>query len=204
MRFRRPFDIIRANVRAYLILNALLYGLLLVGFGAGLIFPELSAARGAALEDNGTAELVRSLFNNPWLFSLVILGVNAITVGVLSILLPSMIVPFAGIVVMAYRAFILGATLVPTEERLWVALIPHSLTAVIEFQAYVVLALGAFILGRSWLRPESVGAPSRRQGYLRGLKQVGWLALLALALLVVGAVYEAFSLRYLVPLLLRG
>ncbi|WP_205869371.1 hypothetical protein [Mycobacterium colombiense] len=39
---------------------------------------------------------------------------------------------------------------------------------------------------------------NRRQGYLRGLQYLGWLALPALALLVVGAVYEAFSLRYFV------
>ncbi|SDE35872.1 stage II sporulation protein M [Auraticoccus monumenti] len=204
MRLRRPFQIVRAHLGAYLILNALLYGLFLLGFAAGLVFPGLSTDRTASLEADGTAALVASLLSTPWLFALVILGVNVITVGLLSIVLPSLVIPFAGIVVMAYQAFTLGATLSPTDDRLWLALIPHSLTAVIEFQAYVLLSLGAFVLGRSWLRPATVGVSTRRQAYLLGLRQLGWLGLLALALLVLGAVYEALSLRYLVPLLLRG
>jgi hypothetical protein len=79
-----------------------------------------------------------------------------------------------------------------------VALIPHSLTLVIELQAYVLLMLGVYVLGRHWIWPRSVGAENRRGGYLEGLRQLGSLTLAAFVLLVVGAVYEAFSLRYLV------
>jgi hypothetical protein len=157
-----------------------------------------------SLQDDGTADLVVSLLSNVWLFALVILGINALTVGALSILLPSMIVPFAGIAVFAYRAFDIGLTLAPADQTGWVLLIPHSLTYVIEFQAYVLLALGAYLLGRSWLRPGTIGAGDRREGYVRGLQQIGWLSLPALALFVIGAVYEAFTLRYLVPLLLQA
>lgn len=78
------------------------------------------------------------------------------------------------------------------------ALIPHSLTLVIEFQAYVLLLLGAYLLGRHWLFPRTIGAKNRRQGYVRGLQRIGLLALPALALLIVGAVWEAYSLRYFV------
>ena len=53
-------------------------------------------------------------------------------------------------------------------------------------------------LGKGWVAPHTVGADNRRQGYLRGLRYLGWLALPAVALLIVGAVYEAFSLRYFV------
>ncbi|WP_373540223.1 hypothetical protein [Chamaesiphon sp.] len=37
-----------------------------------------------------------------------------------------------------------------------------------------------------------------RQGYVRGLQQLGWLSLSALPLFIVGAIWEAFSLRYLI------
>jgi Stage II sporulation protein M len=199
MRFlRRPFQIIRANFRAYLIINAIVYGLFIAGFVAALIFPNLGATRVAALEDNGTADLVRSLVYNPWLFALTILGVNAIKVGVLSIVLPSLIVPFAGVAIFGYQAFTLGLVLAPTTEIAAVGLIPHSLTALIEFQAYALLMFGAFILGRSWVRPTTIGARTRRQGYVRGLQQLGWLSLTALALFIVGAIWEAFSIRYLI------
>jgi hypothetical protein len=201
---RQPFKIIRGNLRAYLAMNAVVYGLVAVGFVVGLAFPELRAARGAALEEDGTAELVLSLLDSPWLFALTIFAVNTLTAAVAQILLPSLIVPFAGIAVFGYRAYVLGLTLAPTDGANAIALIPHSLTILIEFQAYVLLMLGAYLLGRAWLRPRLVGAPNRRQGYLHGLRQIGWLSLPALALFVVGALYEAFSLAYLVPVLIRS
>jgi hypothetical protein len=201
---RRPVEIVRNDLRAYLVLNLVMYGAAVAGFVTALVFPELNAARVTALQDDGTADLVVSLLDNVWLFALVILAVNTLTVGALLIVLPSLVVPFAGIAFFAYKAVETGVTLAPADGTGWVILIPHSLTFLVEFQAYVLLVLGAHLLGRSWLRPATVGAQSRRQGYVRGLRQLGWLSLPALALLVIGAIYEAFSLRYLVPLLVQA
>lgn len=195
---RRPLRITRENARAYLGLNGIAYGLCLVGFVVGLLFPHLNEAQVTRLNDDGTTDLVRSLINQPWLFALTILGVNTVKMGAATIVLPSLIVPFAGIPLFAYWAFTTGITLVPASDIGWVALIPHSLTLVIELQAYVLLMLGAYVLGRHWIWPRSVGAESRRGGYVEGLRQLGSLSLAAFVLLVVGAVYEAFSLRYFV------
>jgi hypothetical protein len=195
---RRPLRIIRGNARAYLGLNGIAYGLCLVGFVVGLLFPHLNEVQVTRLNDDGTTDLVRSLINQPWLFALTILGVNTVKMGAATIVLPSLIVPFAGIPLFAYWAFTTGITLVPASDIGWVALIPHSLTLVIELQAYVLLMLGVYVLGRQWIWPRSVGAENRRGGYVEGLRQLGSLSLAALVLLVVGAVYEAFSLRYFV------
>jgi hypothetical protein len=194
----RPLGIIRSNARAYLLMNAGAYGLFLIGFGVGILFPHLSQAQRTRLTDDGTVDLVQSLINNPWLFALTIFGVNTLKMGALTIVLPSLIVPFAGIALFGCWAYTTGVTLVPASDIGWVALIPHSLTLIIEFQAYIVVLLGAYLLGKSWLLPRTAGIKNRRQGYLWGLRQLGWLALPAAILLVVGAVYEAFSLRYLV------
>jgi hypothetical protein len=194
----RPFRIIGENARIYLVANVGAYGLVLIGFGLGLSFPQLSQAQYTRLRDNGTADLVQSLIANPWLFAVVILGVNTFKMSVLTIVGPSMIVPFAGIALFSHWALTTGMTLVPPNDIGWVALVPHSLTLIIEFQAYLLLLLGVYLLGTYWVRPGTVGAESRRRGYVRGLRALGWLAQPALALLVVGAVYEAFSLRYLV------
>lgn len=75
---------------------------------------------------------------------------------------------------------------------------PLSLTLIIELQAYILLLLGAWLLGRGWLFPRTVGAPGRRRGYLRGLQSMCGLAVLALVMLIVGAVWEAYSLRYFI------
>lgn len=168
-----PFRIIGDNARVYVVANVAAYGIFLIGFALGLAFPHLSDAQSVRLEDDGTADLVRSLFADPWL-------------------------PFGGIALFAYWALTTGMTLVPQNEIGWVALIPHSLTLIVEFQAYLLLLLGVFLLGAYWVNPRAVGAVNRRQAYRRGLRDLGWLALPALVLFVTGAVYEAFSLRYFV------
>ena len=94
---RRPFDVVRENMRAYLVVNAFAYGLFVVGFVIGLLFPELSAARAVSLEDDGTGTLVRSLVTNPPLFAVTIFGVNLVRLSLLTIVLPSLLVPFAGL-----------------------------------------------------------------------------------------------------------
>ena len=94
--------------------------------------------------------------------------------------------------------------LAPVDRDGWLVLIPHSLTVVMEVQAYVLLSLGVYLLGRAWIWPRTVGAENRRQAYGRGLRQLGVLSLPALALLVVFALYESFSVVYLVPLLTAG
>ena len=195
---RRPLQIIRADLRTYVVLNVVTYGLLVIGFAAVLLFPALTADRVDALENDGTADLVRNLLSTPWLFAATILGVNVVSVGLLRILLPSLVLPFAGLVLFWVWAAITGVTLVPTSDIGWVAMIPHSLTVLIEFQAYIVLAFGAYLLGRAWLRPKTVDAVNRRQAYLRGLQRIGWLAIPTMILLVIGAIYEALSLAYLV------
>ncbi|MEV4736597.1 MULTISPECIES: hypothetical protein [unclassified Microbacterium] len=196
--WRRPFQVVRENLRVYLILNAATYGLFLVGFVIGLLFPDLVAAEAAGLEADGTGELVRWLVNIPPLFALTILGVNLFRLSGLIIVLPSLIVPFAGLAFFGHWALTTGITLVQTTPTGWVAMIPHSLTVVIELQAYILFLLGAFLIGKYWLFPRTVQAKNRRQGYLRGLRTLGLLALPALVLLIVGAVWEAYSLRYLV------
>jgi len=202
--FRRAVQTVQANRRAYLVLNAVLYGSVLVGFGTGLLFPGLTATQTESFESGGQADLVRSLLENPWLFALVILANNALRFALLNLVLPSMIVPFAGIVWCVYTLFPVGLMLAPVDRDGWLVLIPHSLTVVMEIQAYVLLALGVHLLGRAWIWPRTVGAENRRQAYAHGLRQLGVLSLPALALLVVFAFYESFSVVYLVPLLIGG
>ena len=195
---RRPFEMIGANKRAYLAISAMAYGLVIVGFLVGIVFPDLSRAQAQTQQTDGTADLVTSLLSNPWLFAVVIFAVNIGRLSALTIVLPSLVVPFLGLPLFAYWSFMTGVTIAPTTDMAWVALIPHSLTVVIELQAYILLLLGVYLLGRSWLWPRTAGVPTHRRGYLRGLQQLGWLALPALVLLVIGALYESFSLLYLV------
>ncbi|SMQ74943.1 hypothetical protein SAMN06295943_3343 [Agreia sp. VKM Ac-1783] len=195
---RRPFEIIGANKRAYVAISTMAYGLVAVGFLVGIMFPELSRAQAQTQQTDGTADLITSLLSNPWLLAVVIFAVNIGRLSALTIVLPSLVVPFLGLPLFAYWSFMTGVTIAPTTDMAWVALIPHSLTVVIELQAYILLLLGVYLLGRSSMWPRSADAITHRRGYLSGLQMLGWLALPALVLLVIGALYESFSLLYLV------
>lgn len=196
--WRRPFRLIGEHRRAYLWINVAAYGLTAIGFGIGMLFPELNEARADALEADGTAQLVGRLVFMPPLFALVILGVNVGKLALAFITLPSLVVPFGGMALFAWWAVETGVTLAPTTSLAAVRLIPHSLTLIVELQAYVLLLLGVWLLGRRWLQPRTVGATTRRRGYLRGLQRIGLLSLPALALLIIGALWEAYSLRYMI------
>lgn len=105
--------------------------------------------------------------------------------------LPSLLIPFSGIVIHALFAGFLGLTYAPYEG--WDVLLPHSLTLIIELQAYIVLMLGAYLLGKYIFAPQANGFTSRWAGYKRGLGETAWLYIPATILLIVGAVYEAFE-----------
>ncbi|MCR6489774.1 stage II sporulation protein M [Amycolatopsis sp. OK19-0408] len=197
---RRPFQIIRADLRAYLLVNAFVYGVLLLGMALGMLFPELHAARVASFAGGGQGALVNAVVGNGWLFGTVIFLVNVFPTALLLITLPSLVVPFAGLVVFAVKTADLGITLAPVDATSRLTLIPHSLTLLIEFQAYALVMFGAYLLGRSWLRPATAQASTRRQGYVHGLRRMGRLWLPALALFFIGAVYEAIEIYFLVPL----
>ncbi|MFI6393137.1 stage II sporulation protein M [Nonomuraea sp. NPDC050540] len=199
---RRPFQIIRADPRAYLLINALAYGTLLLGMALALMFPDLHAARTSSFVDGGQGALVDAVIGSPWVFGATIFLVNVFATALPLIVLPSLVIPFAGLVVFVIKTIDIGILLAPVDRTSALILIPHSLTMLIEFQAYALVMFGAYLLGRSWLRPATVGATTRRQAYVRGLSRLGRLWLAALALFVIGAVYEAVEIYFLVPLVL--
>lgn len=155
-RLRRPFQIIRADRGAYLLVTLFVYGAFLLGMALGVLFPGLHAARTASFADGPQGALVEAVVGNGWLFAAVIFLVNVFPTALLLITLPSLVIPFAGLAVFTLKTIDLGITLAPVDATSRLTLIPHSLTLLIEFQAYVLVMFGAYLLGRSWLRPTTV------------------------------------------------
>src|SRR5262249_5802009 len=102
--------------------------------------------------------------------------------------LPSMIVPFLGIMCGAYRAILWGLLFYPGHPEMQVIMIPHSLTLVLEGQAYVMAMLAAWLHGRDFLFPKIAGVEGHWQGYIKGLKQTGKMYLLVVPILLAAAV----------------
>ncbi|TFD88088.1 stage II sporulation protein M [Cryobacterium lactosi] len=198
----RPLHIIRANLRAYLAVNAFVYGLILIGMAVATIFPEINASRTKAVAEAGSLADIAPLLDSVWLLAGRIFLNNVVVASLLVILLPSLIIPFAGLILFAMSLVDTGFLLAPVNDAAALILLPHSITLLIEMQAYVVLLFGVFLLGRAWLRPAAVGKLNRRSGYLHGLQQLGWLALPVLALHAVGSIYEAYEVIHLIPVVL--
>jgi len=118
------------------------------------------------------------------------------------LLLPSLLIPFGGVGIGAARAVLWGLLLAPTTPELRAAMIPHSLTLVLEGQGYILAILAAWVIGRAFVSPASVGATRWLQGYGIGLKKALTVYVLVAIVLAIAAVYEALEVIYLVPLLL--
>jgi hypothetical protein len=114
-----------------------------------------------------------------------------------------MLVPFSGLLTGLWRAAAWGLLLAPVDPRLRWVMIPHSLTLLLEGQAYVVAMFAAYRLGAGFLRPRSVQVATAWEGYRAGVRNTVFLYSLVVLLLAVAAVYEALEVIFLAPLL-RG
>lgn len=202
---KKSFEIIRQNRWAYALIN-LIYFSLVVG---GMIYvasnPELQRALMNAIGQSfteGPLSSVGEAYGGGKVFSAMALTfvVNLVLGSLLVITLPSLIIPFSGLLVGGYRAILWGLLLSPADPTLRGPMIPHSLTLILEGEAYILAMLAAYVHGKALLFPRTVGAESRLIAYVEGLKRTGWLYILVVVMLAVAAVYEALEVIYLAPL----
>jgi hypothetical protein len=113
--------------------------------------------------------------------------VNLFAGSVLYVTLPSLIVLW-------------GLVLAPTTRELALVVIPHSVTLLLEGQAYVLAIFAAYVHGLAFLRPETVGLARHREGYAAGLKTVARVYLLVVIVLAGAALYEAIEVVTMVRL----
>ena len=202
---RSALEIVKECRRAYIVLNVVYYGLVVVGmiyvaFNPSLQKTLLEAAGGAFT--SGPFAAVGSAYSGGQVLSAVALTfvVNLIVGSIAVITLPSLVIPFSGLLVGAYRAVLWGLMLSPAAPELRLIMVPHSLTLILEGQAYILAMLAAYVHGRAFLWPQSVDATSRRQGYVIGVKRSLRMYVLVVLVLAVAAVYEALEVILLIKL----
>jgi hypothetical protein len=115
--------------------------------------------------------------------------------------LPSMLVPFLGILSGVYRAVVWGLIFYPGHPKMGNIMIPHSFTLILEGQAYILVMLAAWLHGRAFLFPKSAGADGHWHGYVEGLKQTGKIYFLVGLLLLTAAAYEAIEVILMAQLM---
>lgn len=195
--------LVQRHGKAYLAINIVFYGLVALGTAYSFANPQLQRELTRTIVDSFGApplSLARDAYlsGNVALAALVTFLVNFFLGSLVALTVPSLLIPYAGVFLGFYRAAIWGVALAPTTPELATAMVPHSLTLVLEGQGYVLTMLGVHILWSSTLGGFGKGVSGMAAGYLAGLRANARAYLLVALVLAVAAVYEAFEVIYLV------
>jgi hypothetical protein len=174
----------------------LYYGLILVFMGVAAVNPGLQNELIRATDEsvtNGPLAMVGEAYSDASVLkAMAMTFVVNLFIGSLAFMtLPSMIVPFLGILSGVYRAIAWGLIFYPGHPEMRIVMIPHSLTLILEGQAYILVMLASWLHGRAFLFPRATAAEGYRHGYVDGLKQTGMIYFLVVPILLAAAVYEA-------------
>jgi hypothetical protein len=208
--FRSALDVLRRARRPYLILR-LFYYALIVWMMVYIVFDRTiqETLSQLVLDTLGTGPLapVLDAFDAGQMLLAVVLifAINLVGATFLAITLPSLIIPFSGLLLFALRAVLWGILFAPEldgalDTQAVLAGLGVMVLVVLEGEGYILGALGAFIQGRALFKPSSVGASRPLQGYWYGIKEQFKLYLLIIPVLLIAAVYEVALLRFSVPL----
>jgi hypothetical protein len=150
---RAPLEAARAWPRLLAGLHGLVFGALIVAAALVYLVPPvqdfLLAVVGQAIASGrgplgvaGKAYLGGSI---PWAAA-VTLAVNFFIGSVAYITLPSIVIPGIGILGTVFRGLMIGVLLAPSMLALSTTMLPHSLTVLVEMEAYVLAAFFAALI----------------------------------------------------------
>lgn len=201
-----PFSMIKRHRKAFIVLNTAFYGLFALSMAVTTLAPEIQSYFREGIDQAymrpGIFRTVADAYGSRNLvlaISLTFLVNLAVAVSMTT--LPSLIVPFIGILATLHRAILWGIMFAPIGPYRAMA-IPHSLTLLIEGQAYVLAAFAAYVQGRVFLRLGQYRMSSRFEAWKAGLVSAIRLYPLVILTLLIGAVYEVFEAIYIIPRLL--
>ena len=203
---KSAWALVQENKRAYIVINVVYYGLVLIFMGVAAFNPalqdELLKTIGKSFMTGPLAVVGEAYVNAEVLTAIGLTFVVNLFLGSLAVItIPSLVIPFVGLLMGVYRAILWGLIFYPGHPDMQIIMIPHSLTLILEGQAYILALFGAYLQGRAFLWPKSVGLESHWQGYLEGLKRTGKIYLLVTITLIIAAIYEVIEVVLMAKLL---
>lgn len=147
--------IIQSHKRVFIALQACHFGLIIANMALATYYPHLhyNAIKNAEaeLEASPIGRFAKEAYTSRNLVraTLVTFAVNLVLGTFIIVTLPSLIIPFSGIIMVAYRDVLWGWIFVPRISKVT---IPHLFTLLLEGEAYVFAALGSWIHGREIIR----------------------------------------------------
>jgi hypothetical protein len=206
---RRALAVVTRNLRPFLLVNLVYFGLVGAGMAYGAWHPEVHDQL-MSVTRQGAKDVLPSVvdaYAEGRFVSAVgwTLGINLLLGSFLYITMPSLLVPFGGLVTGSIRAVVWGLIFTPNVEDINAArLIKGVLIGLLIFlegEGYVLAMLGSYLHGKSVLLPASVGASSRWKGYQSGALAAVSVYPLVTAVLAVAAVYEVTTVILVMPML---
>jgi hypothetical protein len=208
---RSAWDVIRGARRPYAVLNLVYYGLIACAMVYSAfdrsLQETLMEAVGGALAEGPLAPVWDAYSAGRVMLAIgLTFGINLVLGSFVSITLPSLVIPFSGLLVAGLRAVIWGVLFSPQTVRAGAGEVATAILLavllILEGQAYVLAMLGGYFQGRAFLWPQKVGVSRRGQAYWYGVKEQARVYLLVAVVLLVAAVYEVLLAVVAIPALL--
>ncbi len=200
---KESLNTIKRNYRSYITINILYYGIMLLAMLVPVAFPSVQEELNKTIAQSFNQGMMSSVAGayssgNVFAAALVTFLVNLLLGTLVVITVPSTFIPFFGIFMGLFRATLWGLLFSPAHSQIGWALLPHSITILIEGQGYIIAMFAAYLLWRSCLLPKTAGIQTQGvgayiEGYIAGLRQTGLLYILVSLVLLVAAVYEAIE-----------
>jgi hypothetical protein len=207
--FKRAFDQVSRFSRAFLLINVAYFGIVCGGMVYGSWDRENRDAYMAESKRQAAEFLPAVLGSDPSehfvrTVALMFL-VNLFGGSLLYITIPSLLVPFSGLLLGGVRAFVWGLVFTPDLTALNGASLAYGaligLLLILEGEGYVLAMLGAYIQGKAFVFPQCAGATTRLQGYKLGGAWCLQIYALVAGVLAIAAMYEGVLVFFLKPLL---
>ncbi len=196
-------QLIQQNRKAYIWLNVLYFGLTIISMVLISSRPDLESSFRNWVKSNFNPELMSAVAQGLVMKSMILIFINNFLYStIFAMSLPSLIIPFWGLLIGIFRSLLWGFALSPSDPTFRLRLFAQIPTWLLEGEAYVLAMFAVFILWRNFFLPRSAGVNSRTQGYILGLRQTLPLYTSIFFLLVLGAIYETLTSIYLIPWLI--
>lgn len=191
--FSRSLQIIRNNLRIYLVLNLFFYGLLVICVVYVSHHPELARIwqhnAKAGVQTGWLAPIyqVYAVQRNIPLAALLTFVINLVVGSALMLSFPSFVIPFSGVLVLMVRFASWGLLFGPEKILRFAAFG----TLVLEGQGYILASLAIVLQGSRVLRLKRYGFASLKDAYDAGFKLTAQLYVLVAIVLLVAALFES-------------
>jgi len=198
----KAINLVKQNFREYVLLNAVFYGLVAGSMIYTYAYPEIQRELMETLraEFPETFPYIVEAYTsgNFPLAAALTFSVNLVLGSFVYITVTSLVIPFAGIAMGCVRAVAWGLLLAPTSPELASAMIPHSLTLILEGQGYILAIFAVCLHWKGVIWPRSMREEKHLKAYVAGIGKTAHIYMLITLVLAISAIYEAFEVIHIV------